>query len=180
MYAALRRFLFDIDLTSTVKFHNCPVNDAWQHLVSDIRRCGLGLRDSLYVRLVDVGAALEARTYQAPVDVVFEVEDTFCPWNEGRWRLSGDAKGASCAPTADAADLALPVRELGSASLGGVSLASPAEAARPMRGSRGGAHGFGKGRARGRKTPYPCGWCAGMPGMIPAVSYADSMSMRRT
>lgn len=129
-YAALWRFLFDIDLTSTVKTHNRPVDDAWQHLVSDIRRCGLGLRDSLYVRTVDVGAALEARTYQAPVDVVFEVEDAFCPWNEGRWRLSGDAKGASCERTTDSADLALSVRELGAAYLGGVSLAALAAAGR--------------------------------------------------
>lgn len=129
-YAALWRFLFDIDLTSTVKTYNRPVDDAWQHLVSDIRRCGLSMRDSLYVRTVDVGAALEARTYQTPVDVVFEVEDAFCPWNEGRWRLSGDTKGASCERTTDSADLALSVRELGSAYLGGVSLASLAAAGR--------------------------------------------------
>ena len=129
-YAALWQHLFGIDLTSTVKTHSRPMDDAWQHLVSDIRRCGVGSRDSLYVRLVDVGAALEARTYQAPVDVVFEVEDTFCPWNEGRWRLTGDAKGASCVRTADAADLDLSVRELGSAYLGGVSLASLAAAGR--------------------------------------------------
>lgn len=88
------------------------------------------LAHSLYVRPVEVGAALEARTYQAPVDVVFEVEDTFCPWNAGRWRLSGDAKGASCERTADAADLTLPVRELGAAYLGGVSLASLGAAGR--------------------------------------------------
>jgi predicted acetyltransferase len=129
-YAALWRFLFDIDLTSTLRTYNRPVDDAWQHLVSDIRRCGVALRDSLYVRLVDVGAALEARTYQTPVHVVFEVEDPFCPWNEGRWRLTGDAKGASCVRTTDAADLALSVRELGAAYLGGVSLTSLAAAGR--------------------------------------------------
>ncbi|NUO43353.1 MAG: GNAT family N-acetyltransferase, partial [Streptomyces sp.] len=67
---------------------------------------------------------------QAPVDVVFEVEDDFCPWNTGRWRLSGDAKGASCERTEDAADLALSVRELGAAYLGGVSLAALGSAGR--------------------------------------------------
>ncbi|MFE9681675.1 GNAT family N-acetyltransferase [Streptomyces sp. NPDC006285] len=129
-YAALWRHLFDIDLTSKVKMYNRPVDDAWQHLVSDNRRCAVAPRDSLHVRLVDVGAALEARTYQAPVDVVFDVADPFCPWNEGRWRLTGDAKGASCARTSDAADLSLSVRELGAAYLGGVSLASLAAAGR--------------------------------------------------
>ncbi|MBV7699227.1 GNAT family N-acetyltransferase [Streptomyces sp. TRM70350] len=128
--AALWRFLFDIDLTSTLVMRGRPVDDAWQYLVSDIRRCQPRTRDSLYVRLVDVGAALEARTYQAPVDVVFEVEDAFCPWNAGRWRLTGDAKGASCARTSDAADLALSVRELAASYLGGVSLVALAAAGR--------------------------------------------------
>lgn len=128
--AALWRFLFEIDLTTTLQARGRPVDEAWQHMVSDIRRCAVRMRDALHVRLVDVGAALEARTYQAPVDVVFEVEDAFCPWNEGRWRLTGDTKGATCARTRDAADLALSVRELGAAYLGGVSLASLASAGR--------------------------------------------------
>ncbi|MEU2899805.1 GNAT family N-acetyltransferase [Streptomyces sp. NPDC088106] len=128
--AALWRFLFDIDLTSRVVARGRPVDESWQFLVSDIRRCGPRLRDALYVRLVDVGAALRQRTYQAPVDVVFEVEDAFCPWNAGRWRLTGDPKGASCGRTEDAADLTLSVRELGAAYLGGVSLTALAAAGR--------------------------------------------------
>ncbi|MFG2514536.1 GNAT family N-acetyltransferase [Streptomyces sp. NPDC048584] len=128
--AALWRFLFGIDLTSKLVVRGRPVDEAWQYLVSDIRRCRPEVRDSLYVRLVDVGAALQARTYRAPVDVVFEVEDAFCPWNTGRWRLSGDAKGASCERTEDPADLAVSVRELGAAYLGGVSLTALAAAGR--------------------------------------------------
>ncbi|MBT3153454.1 GNAT family N-acetyltransferase [Streptomyces sp. CHD11] len=128
--AALWRFLFDIDLTSAVVARGRPVDEGWQFLVSDIRRCRPRLRDALYVRLVDVGAALSQRTYQAPVDVVFEVEDAFCPWNAGRWRLTGDPKGASCERTEDTADLALSVRELGAAYLGGVSLTALAAAGR--------------------------------------------------
>ncbi|MEU0598946.1 GNAT family N-acetyltransferase [Streptomyces sp. NPDC006393] len=128
--AALWRFLFGIDLTTTLTVRGRPVDDAWQYLVSDIRRCRPRRRDALYLRPVDVGAALAARTYQVPVDVVFEVEDAFCPWNTGRWRLSGDPKGASCERTSDAADLELSVRELGAAYLGGVSLTALAAAGR--------------------------------------------------
>ncbi|MGW2020277.1 GNAT family N-acetyltransferase [Streptomyces sp. NPDC001927] len=128
--AALWRFLWSVDLTSTVRIHSRPVDDAWQHLVSDVRRCAPTQRDGLHLRVVEVGTALEARTYQAPVDVVFEVTDTFCPWNEGRWRLTGDAKGAVCVRTDEAADLALSVRELGAAYLGGTSLTSLAAAGR--------------------------------------------------
>ncbi|MGW1765190.1 GNAT family N-acetyltransferase [Streptomyces sp. NPDC002073] len=123
-YAALWRYVFDIDLVWTVKAHKRPVDDPLLHLVSDVRRSAPRVRDQLHVRLVDVGAALAARVYGSPVDVVFEVTDAFCPWNEGRWRLTGDAKGASCVRTGDAADLALSVTELGAAYLGGVTLAS--------------------------------------------------------
>ncbi|MDB1086723.1 GNAT family N-acetyltransferase [Streptomyces sp. ACA25] len=137
-YASLWRFLFDIDLTSSVTVPDRPVDDAWQHLVSDIRQCRVQLRDSLYLRPVEVGAALSARSYAAGVDVVLEVTDGFCPWNEGRWRLTGGTDGASCVRTDGPADLELSVRELGAAYLGGVSLVSLARAGR-VRELRGGA-----------------------------------------
>jgi predicted acetyltransferase len=127
-YAALWNFLADIDLTSKIQFFNRPADDPLQHLVSDIRRCRLGYRDGLHIRLVDVGAALAARTYTGPVDVVLEVEDGFCPANSGRWRLSGDAKGAVCERTTDPAELSLDVRELGAAYLGGFALSAMAGA----------------------------------------------------
>jgi predicted acetyltransferase len=127
-YAALWHYLADIDLTSKIVFRNLRTDDPVLHLVSDIRRCALTPRDALHVRLVDVGAALAARTYAAPVDVVLDVEDAFCPWNAGRWRLSGGTGGARCERTADAADLAVPVGRLGAAYLGGFSLPAMAAA----------------------------------------------------
>ncbi|WP_405662380.1 GNAT family N-acetyltransferase [Streptomyces sp. NBC_01166] len=128
-YAALWRFLFGIDLTTVVECHNRPADDAVLRLVSDVRRCEVRQRDGLYVRLVELGAALEARRYRAPVDVVLEVEDTFCPWNAGRWRLTADAKGAAtCRRTDDEPELALSVNQLGAAYLGGVSLTTLAAA----------------------------------------------------
>ncbi|MFE9794648.1 GNAT family N-acetyltransferase [Streptomyces goshikiensis] len=129
--AALWRYLFEIDLTWSVRATRRPVDDPVLHLVSDVRRARPLTRDSLHVRLVDLPAALEARTYGTPLDVVVEVEDAFCPWNEGRWRLTADAKGAArCVRTADPADLELSVRELGSAYLGGITLTSLAAAGR--------------------------------------------------
>ncbi|MFD3757917.1 GNAT family N-acetyltransferase [Streptomyces sp. NPDC058622] len=130
-YAALWRYLFGIDLTWTVRANRRPVDDPVLHLVSDVRRSRPRFRDSLHLRLVDLAAALEARTYGSPLDVVLEVEDAFCPWNAGRWRLTADAKaGARCARTEEPAELALSVRELGSAYLGGMTLASLGAAGR--------------------------------------------------
>ncbi|MEU6731630.1 GNAT family N-acetyltransferase [Streptomyces physcomitrii] len=117
-HAALWRFLFDLDLTSTLSVHSRPLDDPLTHLVSDPRRCGLRTRDVLYLRIVDLPAALAARTYQVPLDTVLEVEDAFCPWNTGRWRLRGDSGGAVCERTEDEPRLALTARELGAAYLG--------------------------------------------------------------
>jgi len=72
--------------------------------------------DGLWVRLVDVGAALSGRAYSADGSIVFDVRDEFCPWNEGRWKL----EGGTASRTDDNADIALPVQSLGSAFLGGI------------------------------------------------------------
>ncbi|WP_377271442.1 GNAT family N-acetyltransferase [Peterkaempfera sp. SMS 1(5)a] len=129
-HGALWAYLADLDLTDTVVADSRPLDDPLLHLVTDVRRCGAELRDGVFVRPVEVGQALEARLYSSPVDVVLDVRDTFCPWNTGRWRLSGDTKGACCERTGDPADLALTVRELGSAYLGGTRLVSLAAAGR--------------------------------------------------
>jgi predicted acetyltransferase len=123
-YAAVWRYLLDLDLTDEVLTHGRAVDDPIMHLLVDARAAQPELRDHLYARLVDVDKALAARRYSAPVDVVFEVSDPFCPWNADRFRLSGDASGAVCSRTTDPADLLLDVRELGSVHLGGISLAA--------------------------------------------------------
>lgn len=123
-YAALWGFLFGIDLVPKLVRGKAPLDDPLQQIVADTRALEGTLYDSLWVRLADVGRALETRTYSQPVDVVLDVRDEFCPWNAGRWRLSGDPAGAVCAPTGDPADLALTSTELGAAYLGGPTLAA--------------------------------------------------------
>ncbi|TDC23051.1 GNAT family N-acetyltransferase, partial [Streptomyces sp. 8K308] len=120
-YGALLRFLFEMDLMSTVVLSSRPVDDPLLHLVSDIRRCDLRIVDRLHLRTVDVGAALAARTYATEVDVVLAVEDELCPWNTGNWRLSGGPLGAVCERTTDPAELSFDVRALGAAYLGDAS-----------------------------------------------------------
>jgi predicted acetyltransferase len=82
----------------------------------------VGVRDGMWARVVDVGRALASRTYATPVDVVVEVRDDFCPWNAGRWHLTGDAGGATCARVGSAADLVLDARDLAAHHLGRPSL----------------------------------------------------------
>jgi predicted acetyltransferase len=123
-YVALWQQLFSVDLTRTVDYAFAPVDDPLRHLVDEPRALNAKLVDSLWLRLVDLPAALAARRYAAPVDVVVEVTDALLPDNAGRWRLTGDLDGAACTATSDPAELRCDVVDLGAAYLGGVSLAA--------------------------------------------------------
>ncbi|MGH6656871.1 MAG: GNAT family N-acetyltransferase [Actinocrinis sp.] len=122
--AALLRYVLDIDLTAITSLMRLPLDAAPVQQLTYLRAAQMTVDESLYLRLVDVDRALSSRTYSAQIDIVIEVADLFCPWNEGRWRLTGDEKGAHCERTDAAPDLAIGIRELGASYLGGVTLAS--------------------------------------------------------
>jgi predicted acetyltransferase len=117
--AEIWRFVLDIDWYATLEASLLPVDHPLFTLLATPRRAGFRMADSLWVRLVDVGAALTGREYANDGSVVFDVRDAVCPWNEGRWRLE-DGRASR---TDAAADLALDVGALGSAYLGAVSFA---------------------------------------------------------
>ncbi|NJC86053.1 GNAT family N-acetyltransferase [Planosporangium mesophilum] len=129
-YLALWEFLFSVDLTRTVQYGFGATDEPLRYLVNEPRALGERVSDSLWVRVVDVPAALSARRYAAPVDVVLEVTDALLPDNAGRWRLTGDANGATCTATTDAADLACDVADLGALYLGGTALGALVAAGR--------------------------------------------------
>ncbi len=122
--------LTDLDLTARVRTDLRATDDALVHLLVDVRAALVTVGDGLWVRLVDVDAALAARRYPRPVDVVVDVTDSRCPWNAGRHHLVGGPDGATCAPTQRPADLACDVSALGSAYLGGQTLGALAAAGR--------------------------------------------------
>ena len=129
-YAALWRFLLTIDLSRTARAGYLAVDEPLLHMVAEPRRLGTRLAEALWLRIIDVPAALAARRYLCPVDLVFEVTDALLPKNGGRWRLTGGPGSASCTRTDDPADLACTALELGAAYLGGTSLAALAAAGR--------------------------------------------------
>ena len=129
-YAALWTFLAGIDLHPRMTRALGPLEDPLTQLLADPRALAAEVFDSLWVRLVDVGRALAARTYRVPVDVVLDVRDEFCPWNAGTWRLSGDASGATCERTSDPAGLTVSATDLGAVYLGGPTLTQVAAAGR--------------------------------------------------
>jgi predicted acetyltransferase len=120
-YARLWRYLLDLDLMKEVRIGFVGPDEPLLQLLAEPRAAQGRLKDNIWVRLVDVPGALAGRCYAAPVDVVLEVVDAFCPWNTGLWRLTGGPDGATCTPTSDPADLTVPVADLGGAYLGGSS-----------------------------------------------------------
>ncbi|MFC6063270.1 GNAT family N-acetyltransferase [Streptomyces ochraceiscleroticus] len=129
-YAFLWRALLDVDLGGTVTADARPVDDPVLALLADPRSAAPTVRDQLYARAVDVDRALSGRGYATEAEVVLEVTDPLCPWNEGRWRLITGTTGADCVRTRANADLALTARELGAILLGGGSLVQLARAGR--------------------------------------------------
>ena len=107
------RFLHNIDLTVKVDADSVDPASPLLLNVRDVRALGLKYADALWLRLVDLEAALRARSYKPGESVVLEVTDALCPWNEGRYRVGDDA-----GRTEDAADLALDTADLAAAYLG--------------------------------------------------------------
>ncbi|GGP43072.1 GNAT family N-acetyltransferase [Saccharothrix coeruleofusca] len=120
-FAALYRYLLDVDLVGELQLFTAA-DDPVVHLLADSRLALRSRADSLWVRLVDVDRALALRRYQSDVDVVLEVSDELCPWNAGTWRMTVKGGEAVVRRTSDAPDLAMDVRALGAAYLGGTRL----------------------------------------------------------
>jgi predicted acetyltransferase len=126
--ARLLQFLAELDLVRHLKVFDRPADDLVQSLITDARAVKELTRvDFLWVRLLDVVSALEARTYDVAGRVVLEVSDELGLAN-GRFLLDASPDGATCTPTDEPAELTMPVRTLGAAYLGGRRLAQLARA----------------------------------------------------
>ena len=128
------RYLFNLDLTRTVKAWRLPVDHPIPLLAAEPRRLGMSVGDGLWLRIVDVKAALEGRTYgldgHADGRIVVDLSDDYCSWNAGRWEIEASDGRARVTPSKSPADLALDANDLGSLFLGGFGAASLARAGR--------------------------------------------------
>lgn len=118
---ALMRRLLDLDLTASVAVHEVGQDDPLWHWVGP-RAVESKVFDNIWLRFVDLQAALPAREYADDCDLVVEVIDASAPWQAGRWRLRVRGGSMSVDRTDDAPDLVWPVQELSSTYLGGINL----------------------------------------------------------
>lgn len=120
------------DLVGEVRARSRPVDDPLLYELADPRRTRALYTDGLWIRLIDLPAALTRRRYTCDVDIVIAVSDERLPANSGRWRLEagglGDEGKPICERTTADPDLALPVSALGAAYLGGTRLGALAAA----------------------------------------------------
>ncbi|WP_203581263.1 GNAT family N-acetyltransferase [Microbacterium hibisci] len=134
-YAALWRFLLELDLVAEVHAGELSIDEPLLWMIADQRAVKVTVRDHQYVRVIDVPASLEARRFGASGAVVLDVDDPI-GLSTGRFLLEVDGDGAgrvrrlSDDETPDHAVVSLGIAELSAAYLGGVSLATLAAAGR--------------------------------------------------
>ncbi|MFC4944506.1 GNAT family N-acetyltransferase [Pseudonocardia sp. GCM10023141] len=122
-YIALWRVLLGLKLVDTITSRTGTLDEPLPFLLEEPRLVTTtGLADGLWVRVLDVAAALAARTYAVEIDAVIEVRDGFLD-RGGRFRLRGGPEGGTCERTTDTADVSLDIAELGSVLLGSVRAA---------------------------------------------------------
>jgi predicted acetyltransferase len=123
--AEIWRYLFGVDLVTRVK--SGRIDPAWALalMVTDARRLHLSLAEGLWLRLVDLEAALRARSFAEGEPVVLEVEDDRFERNAGRWTIGPEPGRTDAEP-----DVALDVADLASPYLGAFSFEQLAAAGR--------------------------------------------------
>jgi len=128
----LWRYVFGVDLMHNIRSRLGPADHPLLLMVAEPRRLQLRVGDGVWLRIVDVPAALQARTYAADGTVVFDIVDDFMPETGGRYRLTAAGGEASVERTTDAADLQLTIADLGAVYMGAFSFASLGRAARTV------------------------------------------------
>ena len=119
-------YLIGIDWMHRVRASLLPRDHELFLLLHEPRRLMFDQRDGLWVRLVDLEAALNARTYKPGESVVVDVGDELCPWNAGVWELGPEGAARSSGEPG----LRLDVAALGSVYLGGFTFGELARAGR--------------------------------------------------
>jgi predicted acetyltransferase len=118
--ASLWAYLTRIDLCPNVESWNVPVDDPLPMMVTEPRRLGSkGPSDALWIRILDVEQALEARSYDEDGEVTFAVVDEFRPTTSGTFRMQVEGGAATMSRSDDEPDLSIDVDVLGALYLGG-------------------------------------------------------------
>lgn len=120
-YRELWRYLCSMDLVSTVRWDEASVDEPLPWLLADPRACSTGgAQDMVWLRVLDVPAALAARRYPVADRIRLRVHDA-AGFAAGSWLLDTHDRTAPSAADLGGGevDAELPVTTLGSLYLGG-------------------------------------------------------------
>ena len=126
--ATLWKLALSVDLFPNVTWWNAPADDPLPWLVDDFRRIKRRRGDNLWLRIEDVPATLERRTYAA--DGVLHIAA-----GDSTFELAVEAGRARCTPSKRAADLTCSMQTLATLFLGCTTATQLARAER-VRGER--------------------------------------------
>jgi len=126
----LWQWVFAMDLVATVRGWRLPVPNPLHQWLIEPRRLGIMVGDGLWLRLLDVPAALAARTYAGEGTLVIDVDDAMIQSNAGRWQMAVQGGIATVTRTTAEPDLALDVGALASVYLGALRFIDLARAGR--------------------------------------------------
>jgi predicted acetyltransferase len=118
-YAALWRYVLDVDLITRISAEMRPIDEPLRFLLADSRQPKMRVEDGIWLRLVDVERALAGRRYAVEGGLVLRVHDAFCPWNDGHYELNGGPMNAVCERCESNPDLELSSADLAAVYLGG-------------------------------------------------------------
>jgi predicted acetyltransferase len=111
-------YLFNVDLIHRISRHLGPIDNPLLLQLEQPDLLNLKVRDGLWLRILDVPAALAGRGYADDGEVTLEVADDFLPELAGRWRLRVADGAASVEPSDAPADLVLQTNDLAAVYLG--------------------------------------------------------------
>lgn len=126
---ALWSILGGFDNVGEIRWANAPTDDALPLMLVEPRLLNMRVRDGIMARLVNMADALAQRPYPVASELRFELLDSFCEWNAGRWALTTDPQGAEARRIeGGAVDLKLSVDTLASLAFGRYSTSQAARA----------------------------------------------------
>jgi predicted acetyltransferase len=127
-HAALWAYLGSVDLFPIVTYWNLRTDDPLWWKLANPRLVQRKRADALYVRIIDVPAALAARRYETDGSIRIGVDDPFRPTNGGVFELTATDGEGKAVVVGDEADVTLSIETLGSLYLGGGNARSMAAA----------------------------------------------------
>ena len=118
-HAALWRYLFDQELVDDVIAHARPVDDPLVWMLAEPRRLRRKLVDAIWMKILDIPAMLERRTYAVEDSFILQIVDAETKEPQ-TLAIEFGAEGATCRETSATPDLVMNEAELAAMYAGAV------------------------------------------------------------